>query len=385
MESKEIYDIAIIGAGAAGLGLAYRMSNHKYFSSKKILIIEPDDKKKNDRTWSYWSKRSNFYDDWAIKSWDSLTFSNFEKSKTESIRPYRYYTIKGIDYYEQCLAKISSSDNFTIVKDYVTEIKSEEQRLVINAKEKTYQAKLVFDSRIPDGVNFSKDHFVWQHFMGFVVETQEDHFNDNQALFMDFGIDQKNDTRFFYVLPYSKREALIEIAIFSNEIPKQDQYEKLINDYISKKYPNLSFTIKEKELDKIPMTTYDFPNTGLDNQYFIGKAAGMVKSSSGYAFKRIQDHLDLLVKCMVDDNNLLDAYTAIKKKKYALLDSTMMNVILTEKVSGYEVFSKLLLKNKFVDIFDFLEQDSSKLQEISIMGSLPKLPFIKGMWEELKP
>ncbi|MEZ4930893.1 MAG: lycopene cyclase family protein [Saprospiraceae bacterium] len=54
--SQTHFDIAIIGAGAAGLQLALAMQRDAFFSTKKILVLDKDQKDSNDRTWSFWEK-----------------------------------------------------------------------------------------------------------------------------------------------------------------------------------------------------------------------------------------------------------------------------------------------------------------------------------------
>ena len=49
---------------------------------------------------------------------------------------------------------------------------------------------------------------------------------------MDFSIDQKNETRFCYVLPTNNNEALIEFTLFSKDLLKDYEYEIEINKYI---------------------------------------------------------------------------------------------------------------------------------------------------------
>ena len=44
----------ILGAGASGLLLAYRMSLDSYFDAKSILIIDQVRDKGNDKTWCDW-------------------------------------------------------------------------------------------------------------------------------------------------------------------------------------------------------------------------------------------------------------------------------------------------------------------------------------------
>ena len=45
------YDYIILGAGASGLMLAYRMSQDKFFDDKSVLIIDKTKDKGNDRTY----------------------------------------------------------------------------------------------------------------------------------------------------------------------------------------------------------------------------------------------------------------------------------------------------------------------------------------------
>ena len=379
------FDYIIIGAGCAGLSLAYRMSNNKYFDSKSILLIEPQDKDKNDRTWSFWSKENRFYNDWAIKKWDQLIFKSVEKEIDLDINPYKYYTIRGIDFYNNTLPQISSSAQIKQLKQEVQSVSTQDDHIEILLSDGTkYTAKFCFDSRLDPNYNLEDSNFVWQHFKGWVVESKEDYFDDTKALFMDFSIDQKDDTRFFYVLPFSKKKALIQIAIFSNEIVSSSNYDILIKDYIDQHHPQLDYTIKEEEYDKIPMTDFNFPRSAGKNHMYIGTASGMVKASSGFAFKRMQDQSEGIINSLIAGKDPTHATQKIVRKKYRILDGTLLHVILTKKRSGQEVFTKLLNRNKGKNVFDFLDQKSNIFQELKIMASLPTLPFLRSFIKILK-
>ena len=64
-----------------------------------------------------------------------------------------------------------------------------------------------------------------QHFIGWFIKTKKNIFNDEKITFMDFDIDQKNNTRFMYILPYKKNDALIEYTLFSKNIISDIEYE----------------------------------------------------------------------------------------------------------------------------------------------------------------
>jgi lycopene beta-cyclase len=55
-------DYLILGAGASGLMLAYRMAKDPFFDHKSILILDQEQNKGNDRTWCFWEKGTGEWD-----------------------------------------------------------------------------------------------------------------------------------------------------------------------------------------------------------------------------------------------------------------------------------------------------------------------------------
>ena len=62
------YDYIIIGAGAAGLLLADALGKDPFFASKSILVLDKDDKSKNDRTWCFWERGAGQFDELVHKT-----------------------------------------------------------------------------------------------------------------------------------------------------------------------------------------------------------------------------------------------------------------------------------------------------------------------------
>ena len=93
------YDYAIVGAGAAGLQLAYELVKDSHFDKCTILIIDQSDKSTNDRTWSFWEKDNIRYDDILWADWSIGEFHGSNKSTTFDLNPYRYKTLRSSSFY----------------------------------------------------------------------------------------------------------------------------------------------------------------------------------------------------------------------------------------------------------------------------------------------
>ena len=82
-----------------------RMLRSGKFADKKILLIDKDAKKKNDRTWCFWEKENGFFDEIVFRKWNTVSFLSEEFSSNMDINPYQYKMIRGIDFYTYCFEK----------------------------------------------------------------------------------------------------------------------------------------------------------------------------------------------------------------------------------------------------------------------------------------
>src|SRR5688572_10355218 len=96
---SEGFDYIITGAGCAGLSLLVRLIQSGNFANKKILLVDKEDKNKNDRTWCFWEKEIGFFESIVYKRWEKLWFHSDFLSRQLSLAPYTYKLIRGIDFY----------------------------------------------------------------------------------------------------------------------------------------------------------------------------------------------------------------------------------------------------------------------------------------------
>jgi hypothetical protein len=122
--STSNFDIAIIGAGAAGLHLALAMKDDSFFQHKSILILEKSAKDQNDRTWCFWEKGEGLWDSLLQQSWSKGDFFTAKNAVPLSLAPYRYKMLRAIDFYEFAKKEITASPLFHWVNEDVQAVKN---------------------------------------------------------------------------------------------------------------------------------------------------------------------------------------------------------------------------------------------------------------------
>jgi glycine/D-amino acid oxidase-like deaminating enzyme len=63
---KDSFDYIIAGGGLAGLSLAFYLNESEHLRGKKVLIIDRDAKRRNDRTWCFWEREPGAFEDSSL-------------------------------------------------------------------------------------------------------------------------------------------------------------------------------------------------------------------------------------------------------------------------------------------------------------------------------
>ncbi len=215
--------------------------------------------------------------------------------------------------------------------------------------------------------------------MGWFVKTEEDTFDDAVATFMDFTVDQSENTRFMYVLPIDKKAALFEYTLFSKELLQYSDYETAIEDYL--KHRNISdFEIIEKEKGSIPMTSFKFSKLNSKHILNIGTAGGWTKASTGYTFRNTSKKTKELTNFLKKESDLSKFH---RKKKYWFYDLIFLDVLANHNKEGSALFSSMFRKAKTETIFKFLDEESNYLEDLKIILSVPPKRFIQAFLKRL--
>lgn len=380
MKKASTYDYIIAGAGCAGLSLVLHMIRSGSFSEKKILVIDREEKKRNDRTWCFWEKQTGFFDNIVFKNWEQLRFCGEEFQKTFPISPYRYKMIRSLDFYQYCFEEITREKNIKVIYDNVESIRLTGRKTEVKTRDGLYHAEYIFNSiQFEKPLLKSNQYWLLQHFKGWVVESTQDYFDPGVATLMDFNISQQYGCSFVYVMPFTEKKALVEYTVFSRELLSQEKYEEALIAYLKNNMGITHYKITENEFGIIPMTNYPFSAKD-GNIIQIGTAGGQTKASSGYTFRNIQKHAAFMVNCLLEKR---EPFGKRDDRRFRFYDSVLLNVLYNETVPGKKVFTDLFSKNRIMDVLQFLDNESSLRQEWRIISSLPVAPFLKAAVKQL--
>ncbi len=351
------FNYIIIGGGCAGLSLAYELEINNKLKDKTLAIIETREKYKRDKTWSFWKVFDHNFDDCVIKSWNNFTINTSESSHELTNKKFPYQSIDSGKFYEKVNSKLYTNPNISFFKS-LSEINSENS-IIFNS---VYENKL--------------DKFeLWQHFQGIEIETSKNIFDEEIINLMDFNCDQRNDVHFFYTLPFSKNRALVETTWLSDlEDQNLMDYDLQLENYIKNNLGIKNYKINFTEKGAIPLF---YPSKKNDSKVInIGSAGRMTRLSTGYTFLNIQEHSKYIVK-NIDKIDKVKIFNI--GKKYQFLDKVFLKVLEKYPEKMPKIFFDMF-KTSSNTVIKFLSNKSNFIEDINIISKMPKLIFLKALF-----
>jgi lycopene beta-cyclase len=374
------YDYIFTGTGLAAMMTVNEMIFSGKFKTKSILLIDENSKKTNDRTWCFWDENS-LHDNIVSAKWDFAWFKNNSFERRLELIPYQYKMVCGLDFYNFAFDIISKQNNIQIIQQKVIRVEDIGDSCIVYTEKENFTCNQIINSIFnPEIVkNQSKYPFLHQHFIGWKIKCKKDVFNPECATFMDFSVEQKGNTRFMYVLPFSENEALIEYTLFSKDLLLEEEYETEIKKYINKTGIT-DFEIIEKEQGKIPMTCYPFWKHNSKNILNIGSAGGWTKASTGYTFKNTVKKSKVLAQFISEENDLRKFH---KLNKFWFYDLLLLDILDSKNELGSTIFSAMFKNGDSNLILKFLDEETSFWEDLQVIWKCPKRLFIRALINRL--
>ena len=369
MQTENKYDYIIAGAGCAGYSLLYHLLQDPLLSKKKILVVDANFNKGNDRTWCFWEDSVGPFETIVCKKWSNIEVLKGAMHRSLPTAPFEYKMIQGIDFYQYISDFAKGFDNVEWVASKILTIDSINAKSArVNWEGGVANADYVFSSINGERIQST----LWQHFKGIVVEFDNAVFDAHNARLMDFNVPQMDATAFMYLLPITDKKALVEYTLFSPSMLETAQYDLVLNAYLEEHYKGQTYQIQHTEMGAIPMTSKKL--TSNDGAVVsIGTMGDAVKASTGYAFQFIQKQTQQIVS-QLKSNQALNP--DVHHTRHQFYDAVLLYILENQKMAGDEIFARIFKKNRAATVFKFLSNTSTLLDDLKIMSSLPTPIFL---------
>ncbi len=372
------YDYIIAGGGAAGLSLAWYLSQTTK-ANARVLIIDKDKKQNNDRTWGFWHRQATPFEEIVSYRFDKLDFFSRYSNQRISMGSHHYSVIRGIDFYNFIRNSLAAFPNFEFLTANIEELQDQPDGATAVTDQGSFSASWIFTSIYKEKdvlAAAGKSLYLRQHFKGWVIETDDPVFDASSFTMFDFRTPQQGAMRFFYVIPHNSRQALVEYTLFSEHLLPKSEYDSAIKTYIDEVLKIKSYRIIDDEFGVIPMTNYHFPVTQGRHIVPTGSAGGSSKPSSGYTFMRLQAHTKKVAAALAAGKS--PAIPAVSTLRYRFYDAVLLNILKNDPEKAELLFSKMYQNNPMARLFDFLDEKGGLTNDLKMITSLPPWPFLKS-------
>nr|MCU0355695.1 lycopene cyclase family protein [Cytophagales bacterium] len=191
MNNATAYDYIIAGGGMAGLSLAYYMSQSEKLRQCRVLIVDKEQKNRNDRTWCFWERGEKHpLEGIVYRKWRKLDFFGIDFTHRYQLRDHVYKMIRGIDFYEFMHRELNANPNVRFLYASIEQVQDTPDGATVTTDQGTYTARYAFDSTFRPDFQTPGSHFLLQHFKGWVMTTPTPQFDPDCATLQDFRIEQ---------------------------------------------------------------------------------------------------------------------------------------------------------------------------------------------------
>ncbi|MBA2348890.1 MAG: hypothetical protein H0V81_11410, partial [Solirubrobacterales bacterium] len=286
--------LIVLGAGCAGLSLAAALLRAGV--RDQILVLDRRGDWPDDRTWCFWDTGGIPHADLARHAWPAWSVETPAARTVARGRRHRYVHLRSRELYDRLLAELEAAPNCELRTSVtVTGVREDARGVEVSTSAGSVRGRRAWDAMggagpllrgRPDGAVELR-----QAFLGQEVETATAAFDPGVASLMDFRVSQEDGLHFVYVLPFSPTRALVEDTHVGRRPVAPAVRRATLRRYLGECWGVDAFTVLGEERGSLAMTSWSFPPVRSERIAAVGAAAGAIRPSSGYAFVRLQRHV----------------------------------------------------------------------------------------------
>lgn len=381
-------DAVIVGAGAAGLSLAYRLCAPAAGAHRLGIVLVDAPRGPHtppERTWCYWEPPGGEFDDALTAAWDDLrVYGPAGEETLGRPAPLRYKMLRSDAFASVVGARLSAHPSVVRIEATVDSVRDVPDGAEVRAHDAagrpvTLRARWAFDSRPGPRLPPARTT-LRQHFRGWFVRTRRPVFDPAVADLMDFRVPQPaHGLAFGYVLPLDPRAALVEYTEFSRRPLETAVYERALRHYTAHVRKLGDFHITAVEQGAIPMTDGRFPRRVGRSVFRIGTAGGATRPSTGYTFASVQRQTAAIAAGLRRHGSPVPPPPHTRWVR--ALDAVLLRALDSGRVDGAAFFSTLFGAVPTERLLRFLDGRTGLWEDLTIGLRTPVLPMLRTVAE----
>ncbi|MFE9773251.1 lycopene cyclase family protein [Streptomyces sp. NPDC005931] len=381
-------EVAVVGAGAAGLSLAHRLSEALPGARTPSVVLvgaPPGPLRPPRRTWCFWESGQGRYDAAVSATWRRLRVRPPAGGPVEDdITPLRYKMIRSDDFeylVSRDLAERPAVRRLEATVETVEDVPGGAHVHLrgTDGRPRVLRARWVFDSRPPGSLPAARTTLL-QHFHGWYVRTERPVFDPTTADLMDFRTPQPDrGLSFGYVLPVGRHEALVEYTEFSPHPLSADAYRAAVRHYAEEVLRLGELEVRSTETGVIPMTDAPMPRRTGASVFRIGAAGGATRPSTGYTFAGLQRQTRAVAAALRRGRRPVPPPAHPARSR--AMDAVLLRALDSGRADGPELFSRLFARVPMRRLLLFLDGRTRLHQDLAIGLRTPVGPMLRSALE----
>ncbi|MFD7500979.1 lycopene cyclase family protein [Streptomyces sp. NPDC059850] len=378
-------DVAVVGAGAAGLTLAYRLAALP--APPRVLLVEAPDGplRPPERTWCWWEEPGGEFDGALAARWSRVRVRGADGHPVDrEIAPFVYKMLRSRDFERWVAARLAAAPSVRRVEAVVDEVRDDAGGAVVRGaragrRPVEWRTRWAFDSRPAAALPPARTTLL-QHFRGWFIRCAAPALDPSVAELMDFRTPRPDrGLSFGYVLPLSDREALVEYTEFSPGVLDDAAYDAALRHYTGTVLRLPPFRVLSTEQGVIPMTDARFPRRAGAAVFRIGAAGGATRPATGYTFAAVQRQSRAVAAAFATGRH--PAPPAPYPSRALAMDAAMLRALATGRVAGAEVFTGLFRHVPAARLLRFLDGRTGVAEDVMVGVRTPVVPMLRTVAE----
>ncbi|GAA3506361.1 lycopene cyclase family protein [Streptomyces prasinosporus] len=381
-------EVAIVGAGAAGLSLAHRLARTVPGTrAPSVVLVDapPGPLRPPRRTWCFWEPGAGRFDAALTAAWRHLRVRFPSGAAVEGdIAPLRYKMIRSDDFERLVAHDLAGSTAVRRLEATVETVEDVRGGAHVHLRDPdgrpdVLRARWVFDSRPPGSLPAARTTLL-QHFHGWFVRTARPVLDPLAAELMDFRTPQPaRGLSFGYLLPVSRREALVEYTEFSPRTLSASGYEAAVRRYAEEVLRLGELQVLSTETGVIPMTDGPMPRQVGESVFRIGAAGGATRPSTGYTFAGIQRQTSAVAAALRQGRRPVPppAHSARSRA----MDAVLLRALDSGRADGPALFSRLFARVPMRHLLRFLDGRTRLHEDLAVGLRAPAGPMLRSALE----